>query len=62
MNRLQISLTSEQYDFLKSESFVSGQSMAAVLRQLLDEVIVTRQQNMLKKRSHLGSHRHWSEN
>ena len=48
MNRLQISLTSEQYDFLKSESFVSGQSMAAVLRELIDEVIVARRQTLLE--------------
>lgn len=48
MNRLQISLTSEQYEFLKSEAFVTGQSMAAVLRHLLNEVIETRRKDMLK--------------
>jgi hypothetical protein len=48
MNRLQISLTSTQYEFLKSESFVSGRSMAAVLRDLLDETIRDRQQEVLR--------------
>jgi hypothetical protein len=47
MNRLQISLTSSQYEFLKSESFVTGQSMAGVLRALLDEVIAARQKALL---------------
>ena len=47
MNRLQISLTQTQYEFLKSESFVSSKSMAAVLRDLLDEVIQARQQDIL---------------
>jgi len=49
MIRLQISLTQDQYEFLKSEAFVSGQSMAAVLRELLDEVIQHRQQEILEK-------------
>lgn len=48
MNRLQISLTSEQYEFLKSEAFVTGQSMAAVLRHLLDKVIEARQKDVLE--------------
>ena len=47
MNRLQISLTQTQYEFLKSESFVTGKSMAAVLRDLLDETIDNRQQEIL---------------
>jgi hypothetical protein len=47
MHRLQISLTQTQYEFLQSEAFVSGKSMAAVLRDLLDEAIQTRQQNIL---------------
>jgi hypothetical protein len=47
MHRLQISLTETQYEFLKSEAFVSGQSMAAVLRDLLDEAIQARQQDIL---------------
>ncbi len=47
MHRLQISLTETQYEFLKSESFVTGQSMAAVLRDLLDEIIASRQQTIL---------------
>lgn len=42
MNRLQISLTEDQYAFLKSESFVLGKSMAAVLRDLLNQVITAR--------------------
>lgn len=49
MNRLQISLTEDQYDFLKSESFTTGKSMAAVLRDVIDEVIKTRQQNLLQQ-------------
>ena len=48
MHRLQISLTKSQYEFLKSEAFVSGKSMAAILRSLLDEIIDIRQQNVLK--------------
>jgi len=48
MHRLQISLTKTQYEFLKSEAFVSDKSMAAILRNLLDEIIDNRQQNMLK--------------
>jgi hypothetical protein len=48
MNRLQISLTQEHYDFLKAESFTSGKSMAAVLRALLDEVIAARRQDLLE--------------
>lgn len=47
MHRLQISLNESHYEFLKSESFVSGQSMAAVLRDLLDEIIQKRQQEIL---------------
>ena len=48
MHRLQISLSETQYEFLKSEAFVSGQSMAAVLRDLLDEIINIRQQDILQ--------------
>ena len=48
MHRLQISLTEAQYEFLKSEAFVSSQSMAAVLRNLLDEIIQARQQEILQ--------------
>ncbi|MBN1994022.1 MAG: hypothetical protein JW953_15080 [Anaerolineae bacterium] len=47
MHRLQISLTKTQYEFLRSESFVSQKSMAAVLRDLLDEAIQARQQDIL---------------
>jgi hypothetical protein len=47
MHRLQISLTETQYEFLKSEAFVSGKSMAAVLRDLLDDAIEARQQDAL---------------
>jgi hypothetical protein len=47
MHRLQISLTEVQYEFLKSESFVASKSMAAVLRDLLDEIINLRRQEML---------------
>ena len=47
MHRLQISLTQAQYEFLKSEAFISGKSMAAVLRSLLDEIIDLRQQSIL---------------
>lgn len=47
MHRLQISLTQPQYDFLKSEAFVSGRSMAAILRELLDETIRDRRQEIL---------------
>ena len=43
MHRLQISLTQIQYEFLKSEAFITDKSMAAVLRDLLDEVIAARQ-------------------
>jgi len=48
MQRLQISLDEEHYEFLKSESFITGQSMAAVLRNLLDEIIQIRQQEILQ--------------
>ncbi len=48
MHRLQISLTETQYEFLKSEAFVSSKSMAGVLRDLLDEIIAARQQSILK--------------
>jgi len=47
MHRLQISLTEIQYEFLRSESFVSGQSIAAILRNLLDEVIEARREDSL---------------
>ena len=47
MHRLQISLTAAQYEFLKSEAFVSNQSMASVLRKILDEVMADRQQESL---------------
>jgi hypothetical protein len=47
MHRLQISLTQTQYEFLQSEAFVSGKSMAAVLRDLLDDTIEVRQQEAL---------------
>jgi hypothetical protein len=47
MHRLQLSLTEEHYEFLKSESFITGKSMAAVLRDLLDEIIHIRQQELL---------------
>lgn len=47
MHRLQISLSGTHYEFLKSEAFISGQSMAAVLRNLLDEIIQIRQQETL---------------
>lgn len=48
MHRLQISLSQEHYEFLKSESFITEQSMAAVLRNLLDEIIHLRQQEILQ--------------
>lgn len=48
MQRLQISLDEEHYEFLKSESFITGQSMAAVLRNLLDEIIQIRRQEILQ--------------
>lgn len=48
MKRLQISLTEAQYEFLKAEAFLLGKSMAAVLRDLLDAVIQTRQQELLQ--------------
>lgn len=47
MHRLQISLAEDHYEFLKSEAFLSGKSMAAVLRDLLDEIITARQQELL---------------
>lgn len=47
MRRLQISLTQTQYDFLQSEAFVSGKSMAAILRDLLDETIRERRREIL---------------
>jgi hypothetical protein len=47
MHRLQISLSEDHYEFLKSEAFLSGKSMAAVLRDLLDEIISVRQQEVL---------------
>jgi hypothetical protein len=48
MHRLQISLSQEHYEFLKSEAFITEQSMAAVLRNLLDEIIHLRQQEILQ--------------
>ncbi len=48
MYRLQVSLTEDQVDFLKSEAFGTGQSMAAVLRQVLDEAIEKRRQQILR--------------
>lgn len=47
MHRLQVSLTEKQYEFLKSEAFVSDKSMAAILRDLLDEIIHIRRQEVL---------------
>jgi hypothetical protein len=47
MYRLQISLDETHYEFLKSEAFITGQSMAAVLRDLINEVIQKRQQEIL---------------
>jgi hypothetical protein len=47
MNRLQISLTEEQYDFLKTQAFLSGQSMASVLRSLIDEHMAAERQEAL---------------
>ncbi len=47
MQRLQISLDETHYEFLKSEAFITGQSMAGVLRNLLDEIIERRQQEIL---------------
>jgi hypothetical protein len=47
MYRLQISLDETHYEFLKSEAFITGQSMAAVLRDLLNEVIQQRQHEIL---------------
>lgn len=48
MYRLQISITTEQYEFLQSEAFVTGKSMASVLRDLLDQAIQTQQQEILE--------------
>ena len=48
MQRLQISLDEDQYEFLRSESFMTGQSMAAVLRDLLNEVIQRRRDEILQ--------------
>ncbi|HMR65318.1 MAG TPA: hypothetical protein PKE64_15030 [Anaerolineae bacterium] len=48
MYRLQISITTQQYEFLQSEAFVTGKSMASVLRDLLDQVIQTQQQEILE--------------
>lgn len=48
MHRLQISLDEDQYEFLRSEAFITGQSMAALLRDLLDEVIIRRRDEMLQ--------------
>jgi hypothetical protein len=47
MHRLQISLSQTHYEFLKSEAFITDKSMAAVLRDLLDEVIAARQAESL---------------
>ena len=49
MNRLQVNLTSEQYEFLKTEAFAANKSMAAVLRNILDEVIEQREQGLLNE-------------
>lgn len=49
MQRLQISLDETQYEFLRSEAFVTGQSMAALLRDLLDEAIQKRQDEILRE-------------
>ncbi|GAB4431895.1 MAG: hypothetical protein Fur0044_29430 [Anaerolineae bacterium] len=49
MQRLQISLDENQYEFLRSEAFVTGQSMAALLRDLLDEAIQKRQDEILRE-------------
>ena len=48
MHRLQISLTETQYEFLKSEAFIVGKSMASVLRDLLDKTMAARRQNALE--------------
>lgn len=48
MHRLQISLDENQYEFLRSEAFITGQSMAALLRDLLDEAIQKRQDEILR--------------
>ena len=48
MHRLQISLDEGQYEFLRSEAFITGQSMAALLRDLLDEVIIRRRDEILQ--------------
>lgn len=47
MHRMQISLTTTQYEFLQSEAFVTGKSMAAILRTLLDEAIQQHRQDVL---------------
>ncbi|MCB0168852.1 MAG: hypothetical protein KDI79_31785 [Anaerolineae bacterium] len=48
MHRLQISLTDEHYEFLKSEAFMANSSMAAVLRDLLDDIIEARRRDLLQ--------------
>jgi hypothetical protein len=48
MHRLQISLNETHYEFLKSEAFITGQSMATILRDLLDGIIRQRQQEILR--------------
>jgi hypothetical protein len=48
MHRLQISLSETHYEFLKSEAFITGQSMATILRDLLDGIIRQRQQEILR--------------
>lgn len=48
MHRLQISLTKPQYEFLKSEAFIAGRSMAAVLRDYLDDIIKARRNDVLQ--------------
>jgi hypothetical protein len=48
MYRLQISITNEQYEFLQSEAFVNGKSMASVLRDLLDQAIQAQQKETLE--------------
>ena len=47
MHRMQISLTTTQYEFLQSEAFVTGKSMAAILRTILDEAMQQRRQDVL---------------
>lgn len=48
MCRLKISLTEIHHEFLSSESFITGQSMAVVLQNLLDNIIERRRQEILQ--------------